>query len=421
MNPVLNLIDVVSNGSQKTHAGSYRIHGIAAKGGHGVLYDATDTRSNKPRLIKRVRPDIQGIERDVLEQRLKREARPGFSSKHVVTAIDSGTDRDGFYVVFPRKEGKDLIAHSEEGWLASNHEASQILRKTALGLTEMHQSRIIHRDLKPGNVLYEKQSGEVHIIDLGLINAPHTSTRLTRSDRPIGTLAFAAPEVIRDPRTIDHRIDLHALGCLGYWLYTGEAPFEAESEAQAMHRVIYEKPKNLREINRATPPLIASLVEGLLAKDPAQRQPQTAFDAYRMLTGRQPVRSSAVAAIRQQSVHCLGCGMPTPDPCQCTSCHEVYARFAMLRCRLPDGRTRYFRLPIGRYIVGRSEISASCERLSRRQAEFVVTDSEVRVKHLDGRHPTLVDGQHTRRDRLKRVRQSIQLSNVTAELVPWQR
>jgi tetratricopeptide (TPR) repeat protein len=101
-----------------------------------------------------------------------------------------------------------------------------------------HRRGVVHRDLKPGNILVPA-SGQPKILDFGV-------ARLTGADRPdhtltsvgqiIGTIGYMSPEQVDgDPRKIDHRSDIYALGAILYELVSGRPAldFAGMSLAQA--------------------------------------------------------------------------------------------------------------------------------------------------------------------------------------------
>ncbi|MEM9419891.1 MAG: FHA domain-containing serine/threonine-protein kinase [Planctomycetota bacterium] len=397
----------------------YKILNELGKGGQGIVYKALDTTNGSEVALKRANPSIDKKHRSLIEARLEREAIFPVQHRNLITAIDFGLDEDGYYVVFPLAPGKDLIAHAQDGWLASDDEVLHIVQSVTEGLAAIHKAGYQHRDVKPHNILCDLRAKKVFLIDLGMVTSPGASTRLTRPDQPIGTLAFASPEAIKSPCQHDPRSDLHAIGCLIYWFYSGQSPFDAASEAEAIQRVTQEVPRRLTEINPATPPIMASLAEGLLAKNPNDRWPQTANAVIDTLQGGGQNPSAARPPQRSSSCpRCLACGSPSPNAERCSVCGRFFAASILLKCQLPDGRTRDFRLPMGRYPVGRHEISRSNPCVSRRQAEVLVTSNEVSVRHLDGRNLTLVDGQAASRRQPIRVKNQLQFANVVAELHP---
>jgi serine/threonine-protein kinase len=84
-----------------------------------------------------------------------------------------------------------------------------------------------------------------------------------------------APEMIVAPDEVDHRADLYALGCVGYWLLAGRRLFpEKTPVTQLFAHVHKELPSPLfPDREPPVPPELESLLVRALAKDPAQRPP----------------------------------------------------------------------------------------------------------------------------------------------------
>lgn len=86
----------------------------------------------------------------------------------------------------------------------------------------LHDSKFLHRDLCPRNVMVTTD-GVVKLIDFGL-TIPYTPAFCAPGNRT-GTVDYLAPEVIKRSAT-DHRVDLFALGCTAYEVFTGALPWE---------------------------------------------------------------------------------------------------------------------------------------------------------------------------------------------------
>ena len=95
-----------------------------------------------------------------------------------------------------------------------------------------------------------------------------------------------APEVVLGVADTDHRVDLYALGCVGYWLLTGKLVFEGKSAVEVMFHHAHTPPS--RPSTRSELPIPASLEELVmecLEKDPARR-PASAEAVSTRLDGR---------------------------------------------------------------------------------------------------------------------------------------
>jgi len=72
--------------------------------------------------------------------------------------------------------------------------------------------------------------------------------------------------------TVDHRADLYALGCVAYYLLTGDLVFTGETPLAMALAHVNEAPIPLRERSEfAIPSDLDGLILQCLAKDPAQR------------------------------------------------------------------------------------------------------------------------------------------------------
>ena len=86
----------------------------------------------------------------------------------------------------------------------------------------LHDAKYLHRDLCPRNVMVTND-GVVKLIDFGL-TIPYTPAFCQPGNRT-GTVDYLAPEVIKRSTT-DHRVDLFALGCTAFEIFTGQLPWE---------------------------------------------------------------------------------------------------------------------------------------------------------------------------------------------------
>jgi len=142
----------------------------------------------------------------------------------------------------------------------------------------VHARGIVHRDLKPANIILgsDVEVGEQPvIIDFGLAKlATTTETELTRSGQLLGTPEYMAPEQI-EGRKIDARTDVYSLGCVLYKMIAGHAPFAGEDVVQILYRQIHEKPPPLAKVVPDISPALVDVLARALAKNPADRYPDT--------------------------------------------------------------------------------------------------------------------------------------------------
>jgi hypothetical protein len=105
-----------------------------------------------------------------------------------------------------------------------------------------------------------------------------------------------APEQLAGDPAADHRVDIYAVGLLGYELLTGEAPFKAPSPQETMAAQLTRVPEPISKTRPDVPAPLATLLSRCLAKQPADR-PQTAAEVAALLADME-VSSGSSAALR---------------------------------------------------------------------------------------------------------------------------
>lgn len=181
--------------------------------------------------------------------------------------------------------GEDLDQRVRRGALTGDEGvllASSMLRTLAY----LHEHGIVHRDVKASNIFLCDDRRAV-LMDLGLAADPADPLTTTLGD-VLGTHAYMAPEQIAGAET-DHRCDLYSLGITLYEALTGSRPYQARGLAAWLvaHRSGGAAP--VIELAPSTPVRLATLVERLMARDPAAR-PASAAVALALLTGTVGVR-----------------------------------------------------------------------------------------------------------------------------------
>ncbi len=144
-------------------------------------------------------------------------------------------------------------------------------------------------DIKPANIFlcrYGEDFDFVKVLDFGLVKAfgDREGPALTGENLVQGTPAFIAPEQALGEPDLDARVDIYALGCVAYWLLTGQFVFNADTTMGYLVHHIHTPPRPPSEVaGAAIPPALDHVILSCLAKDPAQR-PQSARELSRRLT-----------------------------------------------------------------------------------------------------------------------------------------
>jgi serine/threonine-protein kinase len=162
-----------------------------------------------------------------------------------------------------------------------------VLYQTALALHQIHEKGLVHRDVNPSNMIRDRVTCAVKILDLGLSGFNRAGPEsgggitLTRDGVVLGTPDYMAPEQVQNPHRVDIRADLYGLGCTLYFLLTGQPPFDG-SPVEKMYKHGFSPPPALLLPNGLAPPQgLAEIVSRLMAKRPDDRfqKPQELIDA----------------------------------------------------------------------------------------------------------------------------------------------
>ncbi|MCX6046674.1 MAG: serine/threonine-protein kinase, partial [Chloroflexi bacterium] len=252
--------------------GPYQIKGEIGRGGTAIVYRATDSRTGQDVALK-ILPPLSATDRMFLKRFIK-EGQNAARLRHenIVRTYEAG-EIDGFYyIAMEFVMGGTLAEMSEQrGQLFSINENINILSQIAAALDFAHSQGFLHRDIKPSNILMA-EDGRVLLTDFGTakeIVGDHTM--MTGTGQRIGTPSFMSPEQISGVMNIDYRSDVYSLGVMAYKLFTGRLPLTAESQAELLHKIIYETPVSADRVNPELPPDIVHHLNRALAKDPKQR------------------------------------------------------------------------------------------------------------------------------------------------------
>ncbi len=282
--------------SQAREIGQYQMLELLGRGGMGEVWRARHRMLARPAAIKLIRPEILGAEeatRQALLRRFEREAQATaeLRSKHTITIYDFGITEEGvFYYVMELLDGLDLHTLLERFGPVPPARAIFLLRQASHSLMDAHEHGMVHRDIKPAN-LYICRLGPDHdfvkVLDFGLVKShsdvSREDTRLTQEGVTFGTPSYMPPEMATGAAEIDGRADLYALGCVGYWLLTGQLVFEGDTPlATVLHHVNTTPVPPSRRTELEIPSDLEEIILACLAKDPATR-PQSARELDRRL------------------------------------------------------------------------------------------------------------------------------------------
>ncbi|WP_405909425.1 serine/threonine-protein kinase [Streptomyces sp. NBC_00828] len=254
-------------GSERVIAGRYRLLSPVGEGGMGTVWRARDEVLQREVAVKEVRAPagIPAHDVDRMYARLEREAWAAarISNRNVVTVYDVATEDGRPWIVMELIRGLALSDLLDAEGPVPPQRAAHIGAEVLAALRAAHEAGVLHRDVKPGNVLISND-GRIVLTDFGIAMVEGSSA-LTMTGEVIGSPEFLAPERALG-RTPGPESDLWSLGVLLYAAVEGNSPFRQNTPLSTL-RAIVDEP--LPTPHRAGP--LAPVIEGLLAKDPAER------------------------------------------------------------------------------------------------------------------------------------------------------
>ncbi|MFH1176940.1 MAG: protein kinase [Acidobacteriota bacterium] len=248
--------------------GQYELTGLLGRGGMATTYRARRGADGSQVALKV--PHEGCLADPSYLARFLREGKLGEQLHHprIVRIFEAGEHDGRPYLAMELLAGvtlKELLR--QHGALP----AAQVLRLAtdiAEALDYAHVKGVVHRDLKPENVMV-MEDGTLKVMDFGIARLAGQEG-LTTSQYFLGTPLYAAPEMI-EPKQVDHRADLYALGIIMFEMLQGTVPFVADSPFKVLQMHQHEPLPPRHKLKREVPEPLWRMVERLCAKDPAAR------------------------------------------------------------------------------------------------------------------------------------------------------
>ncbi len=214
-----------------SNLGNYAIIDRLAVGGVAEIYRARDTRTGTLVVLKKLRADRAGVERNRAEFLREIEFATRTRHKNIVHGLEVVREGDQVVGVLEYVDGQDLgtiIARARAQGVALPHRlATYILDQILDGLAYIQTLtdddgrplRLVHRDIAPKNV-FVRYDGEIRVGDFGLCVA----TSMEPKPPVAGTPGYMSPEQALG-EALDVRSDIYAVGLIGAELVAGRPAF----------------------------------------------------------------------------------------------------------------------------------------------------------------------------------------------------
>jgi serine/threonine protein kinase/tetratricopeptide (TPR) repeat protein len=285
--------------------GRFRILRAVGEGGMGHVFEAYDSELAVHVALKIIRPEIasnpETLNRFRQEVRLARQiTHPNvcrtFDIERESRVVDpaSGTKKELVFLTMEFLQGETLDSRIKRAGLLPLDEALQIAGQIADALFAAHSFGIVHRDMKPANIMLvpvesaPDSSFRAVITDFGLarldtVLPQGNHSPLSHSGRPIGTLAYMAPEQL-EGTAVSAATDIYAFGLILFEMVTGTRAFPTDNFLSGIAKRLSGPPPSPSTIVPKLPASWCRAIEGCLRLNPADRF-QSATDVIAALEG----------------------------------------------------------------------------------------------------------------------------------------
>ena len=249
--------------------GSYRIVGVAGRGGMGVVYQATQLRLDRSVALKVIAPAY--ADDDEFRDRFKRESKLAASIEHpnVIPVYEAGEHEGVLFLAMRYVEGTDLGSLVAREGRLDPVRAARFVAQMAAALDAAHAAGLVHRDVKPANALVAADD-HLYLTDFGLTKRAASASALTKTGHLVGTVDYVAPEQA-EGGVVDARTDVYALGCVLFHLLTGRVPYDKATDMAKLVAHLQEASPAPSDYASELPRGLDAVVARGMAKTPSER------------------------------------------------------------------------------------------------------------------------------------------------------
>ena len=251
----------------------YEVLNIVGRGGMGIVLRVIDRAlDNEVSALKLLFPHL--AQERVQFARFRNEVLVARKLAHpnIVRLYDFGSAGSGYYYISMEYVSGCSLGYRLYGMRQdplSFFDILRVLYEVCQGLSCAHWSGVVHRDLKPDNILLGDR-GEVKLSDFGLARTLTVNKGFTDTGETVGTPYYMAPEQLAGEPP-DRRVDIYALGILGFELVMGRRPFHSENYMELARMHMHEPLPKCATPETKIPPWFQEFVETCTAKKKENR------------------------------------------------------------------------------------------------------------------------------------------------------
>jgi serine/threonine protein kinase len=230
----------------ETQVGNYRILKIIGEGFNAECYMGVHDETGESVCVKRIKKTDKNVEETLNEIAILKQ----IDHPYIVKFIDSIETQTHFFIIQELCNGRELLDVINDSDFISEYSIKKIFHQLMQAVEYLHENDISHGDIKPENVLCDHHFN-IKLIDFGFAN--QASKKL---DVFLGTLEYAAPEILSGISYIGGISDMWSCGVCLYVLFFMELPFQGETKQELR--------KKIKEVRFSIPEPISFEVEAII-------------------------------------------------------------------------------------------------------------------------------------------------------------
>lgn len=248
--------------------------GILGQGAGGSVYLCRDRILNKKVALKCLN---YVSDRTLVAFQAEARVNTRLDHPHIARVLDFGIHEETTpYMVVEYVNGFDLEFHLAQYGPPDLAIALDIFSQILEALTYAHSQGVLHRDVKAGNILFvagREGKPSISVIDFGLAKVRDDTREVGEGEATlVGTPRYMSCDQARG-LPYEERSEVYSLGCLAFELFTGQAPFEADTALELLRLHATEEAPSIGDVrsDREFPEGLSSLVDRCLKKEPEER------------------------------------------------------------------------------------------------------------------------------------------------------
>jgi len=201
---------------------------VIGSGTYGEVYDCWDHVNKKRVALKRLLPGVNNARLNMSHTEEVNIIKLLSGKPNVVNLVPSPPlAPEGHFVFedqcalvltyFCHDFTKDLLL------VLNMDDIRHFMRQLLVALQQVHEAGVVHRDLKLQNILFERATGNVLLVDFGLASPPGLSqvaSHVVNEAPCCGTRGFRAPEVLLGSHKQSFPVDIWSAGVVMMCLLT---------------------------------------------------------------------------------------------------------------------------------------------------------------------------------------------------------